>query len=237
MRVRDQFLSVASHELKTPLTLLLGNVQLLRRRTRDAVNLTERDYRSLNVIETQVSRLNTLINALLDISRIQSGQLSIEALSLDLCALARRVVEEVQPTLSAQHTIVCEAEDEPLYINGDGVRLEQVLHNLIGNAIKYSPQGGFVRVQVEQRNDRVCLIVRDQGIGIPQSALPHLFQRFFRAANADQHQISGLGVGLYVVKKIVALHGGTVTVASNEGRGSVFTISLPSRWNAPSRLF
>lgn len=237
VRVRDQFLSVASHELKTPLTLLLGNVQLLRRRTRDAVKLTERDYRSLNVIETQVSRLNTLINALLDISRIQSGQLSIEALSLDLCALARRVVEEVQPTLSAQHTIVCEAEDEPLYINGDGVRLEQVLHNLIGNAIKYSPQGGFVRVQVEQRNDRVCLIVRDQGIGIPQSALPHLFQRFFRAANADQHQISGLGVGLYVVKKIVALHGGTVTVSSNEGTGSVFTISLPSRWNAPSRLF
>jgi signal transduction histidine kinase len=79
--------------------------------------------------------------------------------------------------------------------------------------------------------------VRDQGIGIPQSALPHLFQRFFRAANADQHQISGLGVGLYVVKKIVALHGGTVTVSSGEGQGSVFTVALPLRWNAPSRLF
>lgn len=237
VRVRDQFLSVASHELKTPLTLLLGNVQLLRRRTKNAVKLTERDYRSLNVIEAQVTRLNTLINALLDISRIQTGQLSIEALSLDVCALARRVVEEVQPTLSARHTLLCEVEDEPLYVTGDSVRLEQVLHNLIGNAIKYSPYGGAVRVQVEQRNDRVCLIVRDQGIGIPQSALPHLFQRFFRAANAEQHQISGLGVGLYVVKKIVALHGGTVTVSSSEGNGSVFTLSLPSRWSAPSRLF
>ncbi|MBV9789039.1 MAG: GAF domain-containing protein, partial [Chloroflexi bacterium] len=237
VRVRDQFLSVASHELKTPLTLLLGNVQLLRRRTMNALKLTDRDYRSLNVIETQVSRLNSLINALLDISRIQSGQLSIEASSVDLCALAQRVVEEVQPTLGARHSIVCEVEDEPLYVNGDSVRLEQVLHNLIGNAIKYSPKGGAVRVQVEQRNDRVCLIVRDQGIGIPQSALPHLFQRFFRAANAEQHQISGLGVGLYVVKKIVALHGGTVTASSNEGSGSIFTILLPSRWNAPSRIF
>jgi PAS domain S-box-containing protein len=237
VRVRDQFLSIASHELKTPLTLMLGNVQLLQRRAEDRDKLSERNRRSINVIESQISRLNNLINGLLDISRIQSGQLSIQPVPLDLGVLAKRVVEEVRPTLSPRHSLVCEYEDESLLVNGDTVRLEQVLHNLISNAIKYSPQGGLVRVQVERRDDKVCLVVRDQGIGIPASAYPYLFQRFFRAANADQHHISGLGVGLYVVKKIVSLHGGTVTVTSTEGSGSIFTILLPARWQAPSDAF
>ena len=238
VRVRDQFLSIASHELKTPLTLLLGNVQLLQRRSlRQLDSLSQRDQRSFNVIEMQVVRLNTLINALLDVSRIQSGQLSIQPVMLDLCALAQRVVDEAQPTLGPQHTLVCRSEAEPLHVNGDAVRLEQVLHNLIGNAIKYSPAGGVVCVEVERRNDKVCLIVRDQGIGIPSGALPYLFQRFFRAPNADSHQINGLGVGLYVVKKIVALHGGTVTVDSTEGAGSEFIIWLPSRWSILQRTF
>ncbi len=238
VRVRDQFLSIASHELKTPLTLLLGSVQLIQRRSsRKLESLSRSDEQSFNLIEKQVTRLNSLINALLDISRIQSGQLSIESVALDLCALAQRVVDEAQPTLSPRHTLVCRSEAEPLHVNGDVVRLEQVLHNLIGNAIKYSPEGGMVCVEVERRNDKVCLIVRDHGIGIPAGALPYLFQRFFRAANADSYQISGLGVGLYIVKKIVALHGGTVTVTSTEGAGSEFTIWLPSRWSILQRTF
>ncbi|HEX6287541.1 MAG TPA: GAF domain-containing protein [Herpetosiphonaceae bacterium] len=237
VRVRDQFLSIAAHELKTPLTVLLGNVQLIQRRSMETGTFGERDHRALALIETQVLRLNGLINALLDISRIQSGQLSIQPVPLDLGALAERVVAEVQPTLGPQHALSCEREAEPLLVNGDAVRLEQVLHNLIANAIKYSPHGGQVSVRVERCNDKVCLLVRDEGIGIPKSALPHLFQRFFRAANADLHHITGLGVGLYVVKKIVSLHGGSVTVTSTEGGGSVFTVALPSRWIAPPPIF
>jgi signal transduction histidine kinase len=112
-------------------------------------------------------------------------------------------------------------------ISGDELRLEQVLQNLIGNAIKYSPNGGQVVVRAEQGDPYACISVEDQGIGIPASALPRLFSRFYRASNVNPQHISGLGVGLYVVKEIVALHGGDVMVDSHEGAGSTFTVRLP----------
>ena len=102
-----------------------------------------------------------------------------------------------------------------------------MLHNIIQNAVKYSPTGGVITVRVEPQADRACVVVIDQGIGIPKMALPHLFQRFYRADNVDSRHISGLGVGLYVVKEIVKLHGGVIAVTSTEGAGSTFTISLP----------
>jgi signal transduction histidine kinase len=114
-----------------------------------------------------------------------------------------------------------------ILINGDALRLEQVLQNLIQNAIKYSPAGGPVTVRVEQQGETVRVAVADQGVGIPQEALPRLFQRYYRAANVDAGGIKGLGIGLYVVKEIVTLHGGTVTVDSAEGLGSNFTICFP----------
>jgi signal transduction histidine kinase len=105
--------------------------------------------------------------------------------------------------------------------------LEQVIQNLVQNAIKYSPTGGSVRVQLEQRGTLACMAVHDQGIGIPSAALPQLFQRFYRAKNADDQHISGMGIGLSIVEEIVSLHGGTVEVQSTEGQGSTFTICLP----------
>ncbi len=226
MRLRDQFLSIASHELKTPLTTLLGNAQLLQRRARRAGDFEERHLRTIDLIADQASRLNKMIAGLLDISRIEAGHLSIERAALDLGALARRVVEEVRPTLD-RHTIECMAPNQPLVVEGDELRLEQVLQNLIGNAIKYSPQGGPVVVRVARRGTMACVDVIDQGIGIPVIALPQLFRRFYRASNVDAQHISGMGVGLYVVKEIIALHGGEVTVASQEGQGSTFSCYLP----------
>ncbi|MFL5803514.1 MAG: PAS domain S-box protein [Roseiflexaceae bacterium] len=226
VRLRDQFLSIASHELKTPLTTLLGNAQLLQRRARRAGDFEERHLRTIDLIADQASRLNKMIAGLLDISRIEAGHLSIERAALDLGALARRVVEEVWPTLD-QHTIECMAPNQPLVVEGDELRLEQVLQNLIGNAIKYSPQGGPVVVRVARRGAMACVDVIDQGIGIPVIALPQLFRRFYRASNVDAQHISGMGVGLYVVKEIIALHGGEVTVASQEGQGSTFSCYLP----------
>jgi len=225
IHVRDQFLSIAAHELKTPLTSLLGQTQLLLRRASKENILQERDQRTVQVIGDQATRLNRMISALLDISRIQTGQLSIERAPLDICALTRRVVNEVQPILQ-QHTVVC-ANSEPLIIEGDEVRLEQVLQNLIQNAIKYSPAGGPITVRAEQRGSMACVQVTDQGIGIPQEALPQLFQRFYRAPNADAQHISGMGVGLHVVSEIVALHGGVIEVTSVEGQGSCFTVCFP----------
>jgi signal transduction histidine kinase len=236
VRVRDQFLSIAAHELKTPLTSLLGNAQLIQRRlAREGKGLDERNQRLLRVIEEQATRLHKLIEAMLDISRIQSGQLSIESVAMDLGTLTQRVVENIRPILE-RHTIEIIRPDMPLLINGDELRLEQVLHNVIQNAVKYSPAGGVVTVRVEPQDDRACVTVTDQGIGIPKMALPHLFQRFYRAENVDTRHISGLGVGLYVVKEIVKLHGGEIAVTSTEGVGSSFTISLPQLTFSPGYL-
>jgi PAS domain S-box-containing protein len=226
IRLRDQFLSIASHELKTPLTVLLGNSQMLERRAANNPNMQDRERRAIRVIVDQARRLSTMISGLLDISRIEMGQLSIRRTPLDLGQLALRVVEEIQPSLE-RHSIEVSVGPEALTVAGDALRLEQVLQNLIGNAIKYSPTGGTVTVGVEKRADQACLSVSDQGIGIPQAALEHLFNRFYRADNVDPDRISGVGIGLFVVKEIVTLHGGSVSVESVEGQGSCFTICLP----------
>jgi PAS domain S-box-containing protein len=223
VRVRDTFLSTAAHELKTPLTVLLGNVQLLQRR---AASLAERDERLLRIIGEQAARLNRLIAVMLDISRLQIGQLTITRAPLDIGAMVQRVVDDVRPTL-VQHTLTCRLPDTPLMIEGDELRLEQVLQNLLNNAIKYSPAGGPITVQVERQGEGVYVAVADQGIGIPQANLPMLFQRFYRADNVDPQQISGMGIGLYVVRAIVELHGGQVNVVSPDGGGSIFTVYLP----------
>ncbi|HET9222056.1 MAG TPA: hybrid sensor histidine kinase/response regulator [Roseiflexaceae bacterium] len=228
VRLRDQFLSIASHELKTPLTTLLGNTQLLRRRVAREGGLSQRNQQALGVVEQQATRLKKLIEALLDISRIQNGQLTIARQWIDLNALASRMVREVQPILH-QHTIEFSSTSAPLLIEGDELRLEQVLQNIIQNAVKYSPSGGMITVRTEAQNSHACVSVSDQGIGIPQSSLGHLFERFYRAENAEAQHISGMGVGLYLVKEIVGLHGGAIEVSSTEGAGSTFTIRLPCR--------
>jgi PAS domain S-box-containing protein/excisionase family DNA binding protein len=227
VRVRDAFLAIASHELKNPLTALLGNLQLLQRRAaREAGPASERLQRSLQVVADQATRLNQMIGALLNISRLEAGQLTLTSAPLELCALVRKVVAEVQPTLT-QHTLTCATPDTPLVMEGDALRLEQVLQNLVGNAIKYSPRGGLVSVRIERQSEWAYVDVSDQGIGIPQDALAKLFERFYRASNVDGGGIAGMGIGLYVVKEIVTLHGGKIAVTSREGEGSTFTICLP----------
>jgi signal transduction histidine kinase len=225
VRIRDQFFSIASHELKTPLTSLMGYSRLLQSLAqRD--NLTEREQRGIRIITEQTDRLSRLINALLDISRIRMGRLSIEQTAVDIAALTQRVVEEVQVMLE-QHTLTLELPAQPLIVDGDMLRLEQVLQNLIQNAIKYSPEGGSIEVRLEQQDDHASIAVSDHGIGIAPEALSEMFQPFYRAPNAATQQIVGMGIGLYVVKEIVTLHGGEVDVESQEGAGSTFTVRLP----------
>jgi excisionase family DNA binding protein len=223
---REQFLSVAAHELKTPLTTLLGNAQLLERRAARDGGLTPRHQRSVEVIGGQAQRLNRLVTALLDITRLESGRLSLERGPLDLSGLARRVVAEVRPTL-AQHAIAEELPAEEVLVNGDELRLEQVLHNLLANAVKYSPGGGRIGVVLTTEGDQVRVHVSDQGIGIPPHDLQNIFQRFYRSQNAEAQQLSGMGIGLFVVHEIVALHGGRIGVRSVVGQGSTFTVELP----------
>ncbi len=226
VRARDLFLSIASHELKTPLTALLGHTEVLYRRAGREATFSERNLRALGIIHQQALRLNKQIATLLDVSRIERGQLAIDPHPMDVCVLVRRLVAEIEPTLERHmlHVTGCETV---LMINGDVLRLEQVLHNLLQNAIKYSPSGGLIAVDVRQQGADACIAVTDQGIGIPEDAQPYLFERFYRSNNVEQWQIAGLGVGLYVVKELVARHGGTIEVQSREGQGSTFTVRVP----------
>jgi PAS domain S-box-containing protein len=225
-QLRDQFLSIASHELKTPLTALLGYAQLLERRTAEEGLLPARDQHALAVIVAQAARLNKLIATLLDISRIDQEQLQLNRALVDIAGLVWRVAADLQPALD-RHSLVYEMPSEPLWVDGDELRLEQVLHNLIDNAVKYSPKGGTIMIGMSQAGRYACMTISDQGMGIPEQALPFLFQRFYRADNVDDQHISGVGIGLYIVKEIVALHGGSIDVKSIERHGSTFTVCLP----------
>ncbi|HEY0736433.1 MAG TPA: PAS domain-containing sensor histidine kinase [Herpetosiphonaceae bacterium] len=230
--LRNQFLSLASHELKTPLTSLIGQIELFQRRAGKEHSLSERDQRTLQTIAAQAQRLNKMIAALFDISRIETGQLAVQQVPLDLCTLVRQIVDEVQSMLT-ERSVQLLCQSHPLIIQGDELRLRQVFQNLIQNALKYSSPEVPITVAIRQEQAEVLIDVRDTGIGIPQTALPQLFNRFYRADNVDQENVSGLGIGLYVVKEIVELHGGTVTVSSVEGLGSTFTVCLPLDAVAP----
>jgi PAS domain S-box-containing protein len=227
IHVRDAFLSVASHELKTPLTSLLGFLDLLHRRVTPGTVVGEREQRRIQVATEQAHRLHKMVTSLLDLSRLQTGQLSIERDMVDFGALVRRIGDEVEATLPHDQRLLVETPAEPLVVVGDDLRLEQVVQNLLQNAVKYSPNGGDILIRAESDASGARLIVRDQGLGIPAEALNLIFSRFYRAANTASYQVSGMGVGLYVVRQIVELHGGQVAVESTEGQGSTFTITLP----------
>ena len=145
---------------------------------------------------------------------------------MDLNALTRRVVESLRLT-SEGHTLMYDGPQEPLMIQGDEMRLEQVILNLIQNAIKYSPRGGLIGITLAQKGEQAHLTVSDPGIGIPEAALEHLFERFYRADNVKAYRISGMGIGLFVAKQIVTLHGGEIQVRSREDEGSTFRLCLP----------
>jgi PAS domain S-box-containing protein len=226
LMLRDQFLSLASHELKTPLTTILGHVQLLQRRIGRDDALNARDQRAVEVIADQTKRLHKLILELLDVSRIETGQLLITRQPLDLAALIRRIVEETQMTLDGR-SIELHSPDGPLVIEGDELRLEQVFQNLIQNAMKYSDATAPVRVTLSTEDHYVYVAVEDVGIGIPQAAMGQLFERFYRASNAHSINVGGMGIGLYVVKQIVEQHHGEVAVTSVEDQGSTFSVRLP----------
>lgn len=225
LQVREVFLLTAAHELRTPLTALFGNAQLLARRI-DHLGQDERVQRVVRTILVQSERLSRLIDTLLDSARLASGRLELEPRPVDLVALVRQAAELAHPILDG-HLLELQLPDQALVVNGDPIRLEQVLSNLLQNAVKYSMAGSSIRVTVAHRDEWACLAVSDQGIGIPPEALEQIFTRFYRGANINPQQISGMGMGLFLVREIVELHGGRISVESSEGEGSTFTVRLP----------
>jgi PAS domain S-box-containing protein len=230
LRIRDALMSFATHDLRTPLTTLKGQAQMMRRLAARERLTPDLLMTSLAGIEGASRTMEELIGEILDSVRLQAGQqLDLRRSPTDLVGLARRCTSELQQT-TAQHVIRVETDVAALVGDWDTVRLERVLGNLLTNAIKYSPAGGSITVMVaERRRDGDTwaeVTVRDEGVGIPATDLPHIFERFHRAANVTEH-IAGSGIGLAGARQIVEQHGGTLTADSTEGEGSAFTMYLP----------
>ena len=223
-RQKDEFLGIASHELKTPLTSLKGLTQLTRRRL-ERSGAPEAQY--LARMEYAIRRMETLVNDLLDISRIESGKLALRLEPCDLVALCRQVVEE-QIAATDRH-IIFDAPEGPIEVGVDIDRISQVLTNLLSNALKYSPLESPVSLTIAHNNGNVGFAVSDQGTGIPKDELPQIFDRFYRVPGVEVQSGSGvgLGLGLYITKEIVERHGGSIWVESERGKGSTFQVSLP----------
>ncbi|WP_164020902.1 PAS domain-containing sensor histidine kinase [Pyxidicoccus trucidator] len=227
IRARDTFLSVASHELNTPLTSLTLNVQALRRDLEPRAtggSPPEALATKVHAVQRQLSRLSSLVRELLDVSRITAGRLRLEREDLDLAALAREMVPRFSEDLARAG---CELRlDAPGPVTGhwDRLRLEQVLQNLLSNAIKYG-RGRPIDVRVGADGERAWLSVRDEGVGIDPQGQTRLFQRFERLAS--ERHYGGLGLGLWIVKQIVDALEGRIRVESAPGQGSTFTVELP----------
>ncbi len=227
IQVRDEFLSVAAHELKTPVTGLRATAQILARKLRKGeVEGPPWLSGGLLTIDQQSDRLTRLIGQLLDVSRLDQDKLTAERAPTDLTELAERLVSAFRAR-SNKHKLVLYA-DSGVVAEVDPVAIEQVLSNLLDNAIKYSPDGGQVDVEVRGDGDgRARLAVRDRGIGIPPEKRDAIFQRFFQA-HADEHR-SGLGLGLYISHRIVALHDGEIAAEFPPDGGTRFVVRLPMR--------
>ncbi len=241
--LKDDFVSVVSHELRTPLTAIKGYTQHLLRRverrlrearraqqasgTSSAVELPESyDLRSLNIVQSQTGHLERLVNDLLDLSRVQWGQLHLEYSTFYLAdVLAERVY--LAQVSAEQHTISLDVLVQDSKVEADRLRIGQVIGNILDNAVKYSPQGGQVMVQLQDLEGDYLVSVIDQGIGINPEYLDHIFERFYRVRNTASRQYSGIGLGLYVTKAIVESHGGRIWHTSNQGCGSTFHFTLP----------
>ncbi|GMT97759.1 hypothetical protein KH5H1_18780 [Corallococcus caeni] len=228
--IRDQFLSMASHELRTPLTPLKATLDLLIRQLGSGQGMNpERQRETIARLNRQVDRLTRLIGDMLDVSRLQSGRFALTVAPMDLVGLAREVVERIQSTRpERQGLLSLEVPAGALVGRWDEQRLDQLLTNLVENALRYSPPGTPVVVRLREEDGQVRLDVEDRGIGIPEESVPQLFTPFFRARNATEHYAGGLGLGLAICREIVERHGGRIGAKSDgPGKGTCFTVWLP----------
>jgi signal transduction histidine kinase len=234
-RAKDDFLSIVSHELRTPLTSIQGYAQLLEGRLRGQTSPESKELSQLRVIRSQVGRMRRLVDDLLDVSRIdRRGGVSIEPSDFDLAELVRDAVARIR----REHPERRVTEEVPgsVPVRADRDRIDQVLANLLDNAVKYSPEGGPVHVELERRGPDVQLSVTDEGIGIPAEHFDHVFERFYQASGEiSRRRFGGLGLGLYISSAIVDAHGGEIRAEPNRsaGRGTIFLVRLPRRAPEP----
>jgi signal transduction histidine kinase len=226
-RLKDEFVALVSHELRTPLTSIRGYLELVL--DGEAGDLTDEQRQFLGVVERNAHRLLALVGDLLFLAQVEAGKLSLEIGAVDLAALAAESVETARPLAEEKGvTLTLAAGPLPL-LAGDRARLGQLLDNLVSNGVKFTPSGGRVDVRARGERGNAVIEVRDTGMGIPPEEQHHLFERFFRTAKATEQAIPGTGLGLAISKAIVEAHVGQIAVASADGSGTTFRISLPIR--------
>jgi two-component system, chemotaxis family, CheB/CheR fusion protein len=235
--LKDRFLGLVAHELRTPLAAIKGFASMLLTQTAHGKGPRLAGWQSEAIAEIDLGadRLTRLINDLLDVERLQAGQLVLHREPLDLVSIAQRVIAALQRTTD-RHQLTFHTDPpslSELLVQVDGDRIEEVLSNLLSNAIKYSSQGGEIEVTMRKEEETVLLSIRDQGIGIPQAEQARLFGRFVRASNGVALLISGTGLGLYLCRELVLQHEGQIWFESREGAGSTFFVRLPLMTDLP----
>jgi signal transduction histidine kinase len=224
-RHKDEFLAMLAHELRNPLAPILNAVQLMRRKPLGDPQLVW----SRDIIERQLAQLTRLVDDLLDVSRITRGKINLAREPVEVAGLVARAVETVQPLiLERGHQFTIDLPDDPIRVYGDPLRLTQALGNVLANAAKFTERAGRISLIARRSGDEVQIRVRDTGIGIPSALLPIIFDMFTQLRNDSHRSQSGLGIGLALVRKLLEMHGGTVTASSEgDGLGSEFLITLP----------
>ncbi|WP_379676796.1 ATP-binding protein [Fictibacillus phosphorivorans] len=221
-QMKSEFVTTVSHELRTPLSSVLGFTELMLTRELKP----ERQKKYLTTIHQEAFRLTSLINDFLDVQKMESGSQEFDKKYHSILPIIQDVID-VQKVNSDKHVLVMDIQTEKLSVFGDRDKLSQVFMNLISNAIKYSPEGGKVLVILYHTDKHLIIDIKDEGLGIPQSAIGDLFTKFYRVDNSDRRKIGGTGLGLAIVKEIVKVHGGQISVESTLGQGSVFTVKFP----------
>jgi PAS domain S-box-containing protein len=217
---KDEFMAMASHELKTPLTVIKATLQVLEHKMAEDIN-----FDLVNKTLKQVNKLSELINNLLDVSKTQAGKLELNYSRFDLTILLKETIDSIQQTTS-QHKIVFNSNAPEVFVNADRHRIEQVIINMLTNAVKYSPGAGVITVDAFEDIDKITVSVKDNGIGIPADDIENIFSSFYRV-QALASTFSGSGIGLYISSEIIKRHGGDIWAQSEEGKGSAFYFSIP----------
>ena len=234
-RLKDEFVALISHDLRTPLTSIIGYVELALDETVDPV-LDDERRSYLGIVSRSSERLLRLVDDLLFVARVQAGRLVLDPTELDLADVARQAVSEAQPRAEQRSLEVSYFGDGPLPVRGDRGRVFQLLDNLVSNALKFTPEGGDVQVRTRRTADGAVLEVSDSGIGLAPGESERVFERFFRSTRAVDGQIPGTGLGLFIAKAIAEAHGGRISVSSREGGGTTFRIELPAQLAAADRV-
>lgn len=220
--VQQRFVADISHELRTPLTSIQGNIELIRRYGPDEV--------SIEAIQDETGRMSRLVNDLLMLARADYGGLTVDLYPLDLDTVVMETYHQSRVLLQSRELVMRLGKFEPVRINGNTDRIKQVLFNLIGNAIKFTPDGGEIIVGLENVNEHAVLWVKDNGIGLDAADIPRVFDRFFQSESSRVHYDDGegFGLGLSIAKWIAEAHGGTISVSSEKGQGTTFTVIIPA---------